>query len=179
MRRGLSVAGAAAALVLAGGVAYASIPGPDGVIHGCRKTSGGDVKVVDSAAACPSGYAALNWSQAGPPGPAGASGPAGVLGYQVVTVDVPVTVSAESNPTYGAQVTLTVDCPAGKVAVNGSGKVSKNAFDYIYPAAPSGTVIDSHPTATGWSLTWGDGGSGWSGNEALTGHMTVVCVTAS
>ena len=53
--------------VLAGtgiGIAYASIPGSDGAIHGCYKTSNparGAVIVIDSAASCPSGYAALNW----------------------------------------------------------------------------------------------------------------------
>ena len=181
MRRAAAVAAAAAALVLAGGVAYASIPGPDGVIHGCRKTSDGTVRIIDSAASCPSGYVALNWSQSGPQGPAGAAGPqgpAGLLGYQVVTVVAPVTV--DFNPSYGAQVTMTADCPAGKVAVSGSGKVSKDAFDSSYPKAPSGAVIDSRPTAAGgWSVTWGSGPSGWPENGALTGNLAIVCVSNS
>lgn len=67
----------AATLLLSGGIAYASIPGPDGVIHGCRKTSNpstGSVIVIDSAASCPSGYEPLNWNQVGPQGSPGISG---------------------------------------------------------------------------------------------------------
>ena len=51
MRKQLIAAlvGALAATIVAGGVAFAAIPGPDGVIQGCYD-SGGNVKVVS---ACP------------------------------------------------------------------------------------------------------------------------------
>lgn len=78
-KRAIVAGGIVLALVL-GGVAYASIPGPDGVIHGCYKNSNpaqGSVLVVDSAASCPSGFTTLNWNQIGPQGAIGPQGPAG------------------------------------------------------------------------------------------------------
>jgi hypothetical protein len=51
------------------GAAYATIPGGDGVIHGCYAKSGGTLRVVDaSVTKCKSGETALTWSQAGVPG---------------------------------------------------------------------------------------------------------------
>jgi hypothetical protein len=85
---------------LGASIAYASIPGPDGVIHGCYKTSGpaqGALITVDSAATCPSGYTALNWNQTGltgPTGPAGPTGPSGLGTIRVIRVDFgPITVT--------------------------------------------------------------------------------------
>lgn len=69
-------------LVAGGGTALAassSIPDSSGVIHGCYDT-GGNVKVIDSDAACAKGYTPLNWSQTGPVGVAGPTGPAGPAG---------------------------------------------------------------------------------------------------
>src|SRR6266516_5272099 len=86
-----------AAAVLAGGVAYASIPDSGGVIHACHKTPvpvhGAPLSVIDSEAGgkCPAGSVALTWNQTGPPGPAGATGPqgpAGVSGYSVALCTV-------------------------------------------------------------------------------------------
>jgi hypothetical protein len=62
---------------LAGGIGYATIPDPAGVIHGCYKPANGSLRVIDRSAggACSSGERALSWNQAGPPGPAGTAGP--------------------------------------------------------------------------------------------------------
>src|SRR5258708_23745370 len=73
---------AAPLLALAGlGIAWASIPDSNGVIHGCYKTSSpgqGALVVIDSATqTCPSGTTPLNWNQTGPQGPAGPAGPSG------------------------------------------------------------------------------------------------------
>jgi hypothetical protein len=101
-----------AALVLAGliggGIAYASIPGPDGVIHGCYKTSDGRALIIDSADTCPNGYTALNWNQTGVQGPQGVPGPA--AGWEMVQEDA---------GTSGGQVAVSPDCPTGKFAVSG------------------------------------------------------------
>ena len=79
----IAISAASGLALLAGGTAAgAAIAGPvggDGTIHGCYDV-GGNVKVVDASAACPKGYTALNWGQAGPKGPAGAAGPAGAPG---------------------------------------------------------------------------------------------------
>lgn len=80
MRRIVAVALAAVVLVFAGGIAWASIPDANGVIHGCRKNTDGSLRVIDTdlGQTCANGWTPLNWSQTGPPGPAG---PAGVSGY--------------------------------------------------------------------------------------------------
>jgi hypothetical protein len=108
-----------AALLLLGvgaGIAYASIPGPDGVIHGCYKTSNpaqGSVIVIDSAASCPSGFAALNWNQTGPQGLPGLAG--------VHVVEVP-----------SFEYTGLIRCPTGETALSlaftfpGAGPVAVN-----------------------------------------------------
>lgn len=67
--------GTIAAAALAGGIAWALIPGPGGVIQGCYD-SGGNVKVVP-ALPCPKGYTPLQWNQQGPPGSQGIQGPPG------------------------------------------------------------------------------------------------------
>jgi hypothetical protein len=74
-----------AAVVAAGlaGTAYATIPGGDGVIHGCYAKSGGTLRVIDaSVTSCKSGETALNWSQQGQPGPQGPQGEPGPAGPQ-------------------------------------------------------------------------------------------------
>jgi hypothetical protein len=99
------------ALLLAGGslaYAWASIPDANGVIHGCRKTTDGSLKVIDTAAktGCPRGYRALNWNQ---------TGPAGTAGWEVVHSNIPAALTDAGY--WFAQVG--VNCPTGKVAVGG------------------------------------------------------------
>jgi hypothetical protein len=81
-RSAIAVVGVLTATVVMTGLAYASIPGSNGVIHGCYKTGGTNhaVTVVDSSAQCPGGYTSLKWNQSGPQGPAGAAGPKGATG---------------------------------------------------------------------------------------------------
>jgi hypothetical protein len=98
------------ALVGVVGIAWASIPGADGVIHGCYKNSNpaqGAVIVIDSAASCPSGYTALNWNQTGPTGPPGPSGFQRVLSIQ----------HFEASPSAVGQFFGTVNCPTGMQVV--------------------------------------------------------------
>jgi hypothetical protein len=77
-RKSVIAIAAVASLVLAGGVAYASIP-DGGVIHGCYKTQNGQLRVIDSGGCGPS-EAALDWNQTGPTGAQGATGPTGPSG---------------------------------------------------------------------------------------------------
>lgn len=104
-----------AAMVLAlgvgAGIAYASIPGPDGVIHGCYKTSNpgqGGLIAIDSAATCPSGFTALNWNQTGP------QGAPGVSGYGFVS-------RSYTGPFASGPINFSVDCPTGKSVLWGGG----------------------------------------------------------
>jgi hypothetical protein len=77
-------------LVVAGGIAYATIPDASGVIHGCYNKTQGSVRVIDSekAQTCSNGEAPLNWSQTGPQGQQGLQGPPGPTGpSDVYSVD--------------------------------------------------------------------------------------------
>jgi Collagen triple helix repeat (20 copies) len=89
------VTGLLAALALAGGAAYATIPDDGGVIHGCYARQTGVLRVIDSdASRCLASETAITWSQRGPQGltglqgdrgaqgPAGPQGPSGPQGPQ-------------------------------------------------------------------------------------------------
>src|ERR1043165_3918851 len=72
---------AAAALLVAVGVAYATIPDGTGVIHGCYAKSGGSMRVIDASVTnCAKTETSLNWNVQGPQGAQGPQGPAGTQG---------------------------------------------------------------------------------------------------
>lgn len=103
MRRIAAVIAVLALVFVAGfGVAQASIPGATGVINGCYKNSNGDLIVIDSAASCPTGYTALNWSQGLPSG----------------TVYDAVSVAGSYTHDQGAP-DKTITCPGGRVVISG------------------------------------------------------------
>jgi hypothetical protein len=79
-RRGLAgITLALAALPLAVGIAYATIPDGQGVIHSCLKN--GDLRVIDTATqSCKANEAGLSWNQQGPQGIQGETGPQGPPG---------------------------------------------------------------------------------------------------
>lgn len=110
----IAVTALAAASLLGGAMAYASIPGPDGVVHGCYKTATpnkGTLLAVDSAASCPSGYTALDWNQTGPAGPPGPAytPPVGTRGTGQV--------SGLMSP--GQEITLRGLCFSNEIALGG------------------------------------------------------------
>jgi len=77
----LWLVGAAVAAVCLAGTAYATIPGGDGVIHGCYSKSGGALRVIDASVTnCKAGETSLSWSERGLPGPAGPQGEQGEQG---------------------------------------------------------------------------------------------------
>ena len=69
------------AILFTGIIAFASIPGGDGVIHSCYLKNGG-LRVIDSTEQCKSNETALNFNQTGPQGPQGPAGPIGPKGPQ-------------------------------------------------------------------------------------------------
>jgi hypothetical protein len=102
----LLVLATGAVLAAVRGIAYASIPGPDGLINGCRHKNSGALRVIDSEATCSSSEVALNWNQAGPTGPSDAYAasnafmPVGAEDTELVSVEVPAgsyTVAAKSH----------------------------------------------------------------------------------
>lgn len=60
--------------VVAGGVAYAAIPGAGGLISACRDTKDGELRVVEEGEICRKGELPLSWNQRGAPGPPGLPG---------------------------------------------------------------------------------------------------------
>jgi hypothetical protein len=65
-------------VALVAGLALASIPDGNGVIHGCYSKQNGALRVIDSAkTSCPTGYRALDWNQKGRRGAKGIPGQPG------------------------------------------------------------------------------------------------------
>ena len=91
--------GAATAIVLAGGVAWAAIPGAGGVVQTCYHKTSGQLRVVEDAAECGTQETALPLNQQGPPGAPGADGADGV------------------SPTVTPLAAGDANCPAGGAAI--------------------------------------------------------------
>jgi hypothetical protein len=124
-------AAAVAALALAGGIAYAAIPDPTGMIHCCFKTVGGQLRVIDTSTTnCLPSETAISWNQIG------AQGTPGVSGYEEKTHQVFVSVGAFAN--------VSVSCSAGK-------KVLGGGFDIETPDRRCSR--QNRVTATATSLT--------------------------
>lgn len=84
--KGYVLGGAAAALLAAGGVGWAAIPGADGRISGCYQKESGALRLLDAAGGetCRNSELAVSWSTTGvgAQGPAGPAGPQGERGPQ-------------------------------------------------------------------------------------------------
>jgi hypothetical protein len=127
--------GAIAAALVMGGIAYASIPGPDGVIHGCFGNNGA-LRVIDSAASCKSNETSLSWNQTGPTGsrgPTGARGPTGptasLHAFSFATIDCSVSVCHAGTTV----LTATATCPSGKTLLGGGGEASNESTLFLDP----------------------------------------------
>jgi hypothetical protein len=173
-RRGLAavVAAAVGALVLAAGVALGSIPDASGTIHGCFKTSDGQLRVIDPSAggACTSSETALDWNiqgaqgAAGPTGAQGIQGPQGAQGPRGATgssgyeqIHVQSTTDGSGNGTAEA------DCPAGKRPVMGGYELTTG----LHP-------LETRPNddATGWVV-------GVTGKANSAFGVFAICVSAT
>ena len=167
--------GAVLAGLMAGGIAYASIPDSNGVVHACYQKNSGSVHVIGTnptvgGGACGSNELALDWNQTGPSGPSGPeggsgqsgpSGPSGVLGREVVSND----------ETHGfGTYLMEAECPTGKVAVGGGG------FTQAFSGNNIG-FIQSFPEDFGSKSLWGV--YAWNGTQIqVTFRVYAVCVTA-
>jgi hypothetical protein len=160
--------GGAIATVALAGTAYATIPGGDGIIHGCYAKSGGTLRVIDaSVTKCKDGETSLDWSQQGLPGPKGdpgAPGPAGPQGEPglpgapggLAGYEFEFAKSAQNSNTFRD---VLADCPNGKRAVGGGATVVPRevevALDSTGPAG-EGWAASAHeviPTDVPWTLT--------------------------
>jgi len=160
----LIIAATVLGLLLLGGIAYASIPDSDGVIHGCYKTSNpgkGAVVVIDTdaGATCASGFTSLNWNQTGPQGPQGIPGISGlhVVGGLVGTIDG------------------TGNLPETLVACHGSETAISSGFFYGPNGPPPAgwRFSQNHPFGGSIGTTWVFAGQG--GNPGDQVMLLVTC----
>jgi hypothetical protein len=131
MRKALILA--TALLVVGAVAAVASVPDAQGVIHGCRKNSGGALRVIDIALGqtCASNEKALNWEAAPRPGTP--------YGMHIVS-------AFEEIPTDGVQHVVFVGCPVGEQAISLSGTIND------YPSGIQGVIRPYFP-AHNWAGT--------------------------
>lgn len=138
MRRALGLFGLVLVLLAIGGVAVASIPDAQGVIHGCRKNTDGSLKVIDSATqTCGNGYTVLNWQT-------------GTTFYQVRTESV---VSTDGAGSSGA----TAVCNTGDVVTGGGYQltpdIAKVTASEPVPDAPQRWAVNFDTTVIGGQVT--------------------------
>lgn len=147
-------------VVGAAGVAFATIPGFDGTIHGCYKKNG-DLRVIDPEApkkdqnACKNDETPLDWSRQGQPGQPGQpgedgedgqDGQDGVSGYQFHEETFPVE--------YGAPVDRILSCHGGRRIISG-GSLPPNL------SGQQVEVIASYPSSeTEWTVRLHNGSTG-------------------
>jgi hypothetical protein len=139
MRRELLAAavGALTATALAGGIAWASIPGDGNLIHGCYSpngalaTNGTQLNIVDNASAsCSKGQKEIAWNQQGPKGDKGDQGIQGIQGIQGPPGQDGI------DGTNGVSVISAVE-PAGSNCPDGGSKfTAANGLSYACDGAP-------------------------------------------
>jgi len=112
-------AGAVIATLLAGGIAWAALPGAGGVITGCYQKVEGQLRVIDSARdSCRASEVAISWNEQGVQGNRGDPGAPGRDGRDGMNATV------EQEPP-GA------NCPAGGVKV-----AAANGVAYVCNVLP-------------------------------------------
>lgn len=150
MIRLLAISSAVALTMITAPMATADIP-DSGVIHGCLKKSGGQLRVIDTSLgqSCDNGEVALDWSQAGnagppgmtgPAGPPGEQGPAGPAGPNVLSQVHVVVATSPLAPS----VNVTAQCPAGEQVISGGFNVTGEQDRALVsvPSTSVGTVPD-------------------------------------
>jgi hypothetical protein len=112
----ICIAGLLAVAAAAVALAEGGIPGPDGVIHACRKVDGGQLRAVAAGVRCRAGERALRWNvqgAAGPPGPPGPQGgPGPGLGSFEDLAGLPCTAGANEGATE-----ISFDASSGEASI--------------------------------------------------------------
>src|SRR5919204_2043068 len=148
-----STVGVLVAAAIAGGVAYATIPGPDNVYSACMLKGTGTIRLIDKSlpasnlmSHCTDKETEISWNQAGQPGPAGPQGAKGEPG-------APGTNGTNgTNGKDGVNVTSEPEPAGANCAAGGSKVISANGVTYPCQGAK------------------GDPGVSWAGGGGLTGR---------
>jgi type VI protein secretion system component Hcp len=176
-RATLAIAAGAGGVLLAGAVAYAMIPGADGVIHGCYDNKG-SLRVIDPASdGCKNNETAIRWNQQGPAGPMGlpgAAGPQGAGGPQgpagATGATGPAGAQGPAGAT-GAPGPRGDQGPAGPAGPAGTGPGAENERVVgqleIDEIAPGPVAIRAFRLAVANSTTGGPGGGGGAGKATF------------
>jgi hypothetical protein len=159
-RRSLVLLGVFAIGAVAAGVAWATIPSPDGVIHACFVRATGALRVIDAPRVkCKRSEKAIHWNVAGRPGPAVAYVEFRAAGGGVGSIPVP-----ETDTGNGTRV-LTLAVPDEWIDVerhvvlatvnfgNHAGQVPGRPLCAVLSDAGgygSGDIVVPHPTGSGY-----------------------------
>src|SRR5262245_10124335 len=93
---------------------------PDsGLIHGCYKSTGGSLRVIDSSSGgkCSPSEAPLSWNQRGPTGATGPPGPAGTGTAKTITADNGLNNYVDLTTLVTGTDLATISLPAGSFAI--------------------------------------------------------------
>ena len=137
-RAGVAILTGLAALTGAA-IAFATIPGGDGLIHGCYSNSNGDLRLIDDAIeTCHPNETAIAWSQSG------------IVGYEVIT-------DSQSAPAGGSGVAR-ARCTSGKRVLGGgyhtnTVRVLQSFPQLSGPFAPSWQVLVDNNTGAPETFT--------------------------
>ena len=124
-----AAAGAVVASVLAGGIAWAAIPGAGGVINGCYQKVEGQLRVIDpDTESCNPSEVAISWNEQGVQGEKGDRGDPGAAGRDGRD-GIDATVEPEAP---GA------NCPAGGAKVTAASGVTYVCNGLQAPPDPGG-----------------------------------------
>ncbi len=150
---------------LVGGIAWAAIPGPGGVIQGCYD-NGGNLKVVNSLP-CPKNWTPLQWSQTGPPGVDGTNGTNGTDGTNGADGED----GADGlSPTVEQLDEGDANCPAGGAAITDANNVT--AYVCSGQAGADGEGFTGTYTAGNYSISVTTSGITLSGPSSRKIEMT-------
>jgi len=149
---------ASAVIAVFGIIAFASIPDPDGVIHGCYKKSGGTLRVIDDTTSqCDSrAETPIQWNQTGPQGPQGLTGPQGPAGYSLATGATSEGVTLP--PGQFTQI-VSKDLPAGNWVISANAIVAYDGATAVPNLFLTSCQLRSGGAVIGFASDWGSEGA--------------------
>jgi hypothetical protein len=148
--RAIATGAIAVALIALAGIASATIPDADGVIHACYKKSSpnqGTLSVIDTGKgqSCSGGETPLTWSQTGPEGPQGPQGPQGIQGPQGPSDAWFADQSSQTIPVLGSEIVVSLNVPAGEYLlssqVNVAGSTDTTGVFCLFRSPTADTTV--------------------------------------
>jgi hypothetical protein len=145
--------------LVAGGIAYATVPDGSGVIHGCYQKNQGTLRVIDTGTTqtCSSSEAPLTWSQTGPQGQPGQQGEPGPTGPSDVWSVDGCCANGQGLPFQTPEnLATTSTLPAGSYFVQAETEAENTAFsvsnDYFCDLVDSSNQVyqDTRVTSSDW-----------------------------